>query len=356
MAANAPRTTATTLRGLALVLSISAAFVLAPLATPIVIAVWTADLARPLLERLVERLGGRDRAAGGLVVALVLLLFVPIAIVVVSLVSGAADLWKVLSESDGAKSALVKVVAKEGASPTGLEGALASPEMAMNLLREHGASAMKVLSGVASKAGAVALAVFVYFYALYVFLVDGKAHYAWLEAHAPLPATHVKRLADAFRETGRGLFVGVGLTGLAQGIVATIAYLALGVPRAIVLGLLTCFVSIIPSVGTALVWVPVSIGLFLAGKSVSGGILIGVGVVVIGSIDNVLRPVFARFGKLSLSTFALLSSMLGGVAVLGGAGLVLGPLVVRLAKEALVLTREARQREAESAEARADEP
>ncbi len=84
-------------------------------------------------------------------------------------------------------------------------------------------------------------------------LVDGVRYYRWIEDHAPLARERTRRLADAFNETGRGLFVSVGLTGLVQGILATVAYFALGVPRALVLGLLTCVASLIPSIGTALV-------------------------------------------------------------------------------------------------------
>jgi len=335
-----PPAPSATLRAVSFVLTAVAAIVLSPLVTPLVLALWTADLTRPVLDRLTKRLGGRHRAAGGIVVTLVLALVAPLVVVVVSLVGGARDLSRVLSASKGAKSALVGIVAEDGAA--GWRSPFVSPEAAVQLVQEHGASAMRLVSGIASTAGALAVAVFVFLYGLYVFLVDGKSLYAWFEGHSPLETSQTKRLADAFRETGRGLFVGVGLTGLVQGAVATVTYLALGVPRAIVLGLLTCVVSIFPSVGTALVWVPVSMGLFLAGKPVSGGVLVGVGVLVIGSIDNVLRPTFTRFGKLSLSTFALLASMLGGVALLGGVGLVLGPLFVRLAKEALTLVREAR--------------
>lgn len=349
MALQAPSATSpyAPLRWVVLAMTVVAAIVLAPLVTPLVLALWTANVTRPLVEKLVKRLGGRHRAAGGIVVGLVLALVAPLTIVVVSLVSGGIELGRMLAASKGTKSALVGIVAKDpSASPTGLKDVLGSPESIMQMVQEHGASAVKVASGIAATTGALALAVFVFFYALYVFLVDGKAQYAWLETHSPLAVTQTKRFADAFQETGRGLLVGVGLTGLAQGTVATIAYLALGVPRALVLGLVTCFVSIIPSVGTALVWVPVSIGLYLSGKPISAAILAGIGFFVIGSTDNLLRPVFARFGKLSLSTFALLMSMLGGVAVFGGAGLVLGPLVVRLAKEGLALVREARDREA----------
>jgi predicted PurR-regulated permease PerM len=105
----------------------------------------------------------------------------------------------------------------------------------------------------------------------------------------------------------------------------------------LVLGLLTCIASLIPSVGTALVWVPIAVGLALAGKTVSAAVLAAVGVFVIGTVDNVLRPVFARFGKLDLSSFALLVSIFGGLAIFGTGGLILGPLFVRLAKEALMI-------------------
>jgi predicted PurR-regulated permease PerM len=90
-------------------------------------------------------------------------------------------------------------------------------------------------------------------------------------------------------------------------------------------------------VGTALIWVPVAIGLALAGKLAHAAIMAGVGVLVIASVDNIMRPVFARFGKLELSTFVLLTSIFGGLAIFGTWGLLLGPLFARLAKEALII-------------------
>jgi predicted PurR-regulated permease PerM len=92
-------------------------------------------------------------------------------------------------------------------------------------------------------------------------------------------------------------------------------------------------------VGTGLIWVPIAIGLALAGKEVQAAIMAGVGVLVIATVDNVMRPIFARFGKLELSTFVLLTSIFGGLAMFGTWGLLLGPLAVRLAKEALILAR-----------------
>jgi predicted PurR-regulated permease PerM len=341
-----PRPQVTAFRLVLLGLALAAALTFLPLWTPLVVAAWVSVLARPLLKKTARLTGGRHRAAGALVVALVVVLVVPLAAALVSLSRGAIDLGHSIARSDGAKSALIAIVSGgdpgESAATTSI---LRSPEKLVALVQEHGAQALSLASGIAGAATSVALGLFVFVYAVYVFLVDGPSMYAWAEAHGPLQASQTRRLVAAFNETGRGLFIGVGLTGLAQGVVATVTYVALGVPRALVLGLVTCFASLIPSVGTALVWIPIAIGLALAGKTGSALVMVAVGVLVIGTVDNILRPAFARFGRLELPTFVLLTSIFGGLAMFGTSGLLLGPLFVRLAKEALLMARSERQEE-----------
>lgn len=333
------------LRGLVLVLAIAAAAAFFPLWASLVLAAWAASMARPLLARASRLLGGSGRAAGVLVAALVLVIALPSVLVVISLSRDAVGLAKNLMASSGAKNALVSLVSGNNGDeqPVSL---LQSPAKIVGLIQEHGAQAFGILGGIAGAATDALVGLFVFLYAVFVFLVDGPKYYEWIETHAPIGREATRRFAAAFRETGRGLLVGVGLTGLAQGIVATATYVVLGVPRALVLGMLTCVASVVPSVGTALVWVPIAAGLALSGKTGSAAILAGVGVIVIGSIDNLLRPVFSRFGELELPSFVLLTSIFGGLAVFGTWGFILGPLLVRLAKEGLELAREEREREA----------
>jgi predicted PurR-regulated permease PerM len=343
-------------RWVVLLLVIGAAAAFLPLWPPLVLAAFVAVMGRPLLVRIAKATGGRQRAAGALVVLLVMVVFVPIGAALVSLSRGAVDLAHSVIASGSAKNALVAVVSggggEAGDNGAGIFDVVKSPGKIIALIQEHGAAAVQILGGVAGAATEAALGFFVFFYAVYVFLLDGPGYYEWLEKHAPIDVEHTRRLAAAFNETGRGLFIGVGLTGLTQGIVATATYFALGVPRALVLGLVTCFASLIPSVGTALVWVPVAIGLALAGRVAQAAIMAGVGVLVIGTVDNLMRPIFARFGKLELPSFVLLTSIFGGLAIFGTWGLLLGPLFARLAKEALVLARADRIKE-ERAEAEA---
>ncbi|MGZ5970726.1 MAG: AI-2E family transporter, partial [Polyangiales bacterium] len=108
--------------------------------------------------------------------------------------------------------------------------------------------------------------------------------------------------------------------------------------------------ALIPSVGTGLVWVPVAIGLALSGRTTAAIAMGAIGVLVIGTVDNIVRPSFSRYGQLRLPTFLILVAILGGFAIFGPWGLILGPLSIRMAMEALSLLRESRADEARARE------
>ena len=333
------------LRWATLILAIAAVVTLLPFWAPLALAAWLAILTRPLFLKMTARFGGgRERAAGAILVALGMGLLAPLALATVSLIQGALDLGQRLMKSQGAKDALV-ALASGGSGGASAETTRlpTSPEQIIALVREHGGQALDIVGGIAGAAANAALAFAIFFYAAYVFLVDGPEIYGWIERHAPFNEHATGRFAAAFEETGRGLIVGSGLTALVQAAISTITYFAVGVPRALVLGFVTFIAALLPA-GTPLVWGPVAAGLFIAGRRKEAVILALVGLAVVGTIDNVLRPIFTRRVSLQLSNFVLLLAMLGGFAVFGGWGLVLGPLAVRLCKEALVLIREARVR------------
>lgn len=312
---------------------LAGAAVFAPFATWLVLAVWVGQLGRTMVPPLVRLTGRRQRAAAILIAALIALLVVPVALIVTTLVGEAIVLGRRLLDSPEVRSVLERLVT-EGAT----DGAGQNP---VDLVVAHGDRAWGLVSVVLRIAAEVVLGLFVFLSATYAVLADGPRAYRWLEDHLPLDPRITRRFAAAFTETGRGLFIGVGGAGLAQAVVATIAYLVLDVPEPLVLGLLTLITSVVPSVGTAMVWVPIAAGLWLTGRHEAAVALAVVGVAVIGSIDNVLRPVLAQRGQLALPALVIMVAMFGGIALAGPAGLVMGPLAVRLAKEAMVIAREA---------------
>lgn len=260
----------------------------------------------------------------------------PLALMTAGVVSGAQELLATVRSSASAKSALETLAS----SP---DTALTLPRSfgeVMALVQRSGAQGVGLLTEVAGAAAKALVGLFIYFGGSYAFLVDAGTVWAWALRHAPLAARHLERLGRAFHETGRGLLVGVGLTSLTQGVAATIIYFALGVPRAWVLGPITGIASVVPVVGTGVVWLPIALGLFFTGQPIKGVILVVLGVAVISVIDNLLRPVFARFGALKMPMFLLFLSVFGGLAMFGTWGALIGPLLVRLAMEALTLVEE----------------
>jgi predicted PurR-regulated permease PerM len=325
------------LRVLTATLVLGSVIVLAPFWPWLLLSAWFALASRKLISPLMRLTRGRHRAAAVLTVGLVIGILVPLVLVVVPLAFDAVGVVRKLSQSADAKLVLQKlVVPGEGDAPK--PGTL--PQL-LDLVTQHGVPAWSVVSAVLVAAGDALLGIFVLVMATYAGLVEGERAWQWLETNAPIEPAALRRMGHAFSETGRGLFIGIGGAALAQSSVATVLYAALGVPRPLVLGLLTLIVSVIPSIGTALVWGPIALGLALTGRTGAAAILVGMGVVVIGSLDNILKPMLAKWGHLQLPSVLVLVGMLGGFVVVGPWGLLLGPLVLRLAGEAIAISRAA---------------
>ena len=303
-----------------------------PLWPALVLATWTAALAGPLLTRFERGLRGKRRAAAALSLLLFLVLALPLLAIVLGVVSGAQDLARLLTAQPSAKGALESIATgPEGPGPQ-VPSDLAS---AVELLERRGTQGLDLLRNVAGAAASGLVSLLMYFGGAYAFLVHGPEVWAWMRRHSPLPPQHLERFSGAFHETGHGLLVGVGLTSATQGVVATLVYLALGVPRWWVLGPITGLASMIPLTGSALVWAPVALGFFLGDHTAKAIILLVLGAGVISTADNLLRPIYARVGSLRMPTVSTVRRVVrrpGGVRHLGRAARsARGPIVARSA-------------------------
>jgi predicted PurR-regulated permease PerM len=163
--------------------------------------------------------------------------------------------------------------------------------------------------------------------AFYVLLLDGRAVVAFLGSMSPLSPAQTKELVREFRIVSTAALLGTAATAVAQGTLATVGYLAAGVPQALFLGITTMLSSFIPVVGTGLVWVPTVAVLAIKGKV---GAAIGVALwcgVVVTLADNVVKPAVMK-NSVAMHTGLLFLALLGGLAAFGLLGIILGPLVV----------------------------
>jgi len=315
-----------------------ALFVLAPLWAPLVFAIWMAILLDTATGRIASWVGGRRPIAAGIATVLVALLLVPVGLLIASLVTSVTTLVREMLASTAARQAIERLASTDTVGQSS-----SSFSRWVELAQAHGATAWLAAQRFAGASASLLVVLIVFFVTLYQCLVGGRAAWKWLEDHSPLRVSTMTRLAAAFVETGRGLIVGAGLTSLLQATLATVLYAALGVERAIVLGALTFVASVVPALGTSVVWLPVAIGLALRGDYVRASILTLTGALVISTVDNITRPVFQRWGgNLSLPASLLLLAAFGGFSAFGAAGLALGPLALRLAREVLEIARENR--------------
>jgi predicted PurR-regulated permease PerM len=151
------------------------------------------------------------------------------------------------------------------------------------------------------------------------------------ERMLPLHPMHTRVVLSEFQKVGKEVFIGTMLTGLAQGVLAGIGYRIAGVPEAALLATVTAICSLVPAVGTLLVWVPVGLGLIAAGHLVAGvfELLWGTLVVVVLS-DYVIRPSLVG-GHGHVPTLLTFISLFGGVEVFGLMGLIVGPVIASVA-------------------------
>lgn len=166
-------------------------------------------------------------------------------------------------------------------------------------------------------------------YLTYFLLRDGATITRRIGERVPL-ADHQRRdLFEKFATVVRATVKGSIVVAIVQGFVGGVAFAIIGVPAALLWGVVMGVFALVPAVGTGLVWVPFTIYLLATG-SVWQGVTLGLtGFFVISSVDNILRPMLVG-GDTRMPDYVVLISTLGGISLLGFGGIVVGPMIAAL--------------------------
>jgi predicted PurR-regulated permease PerM len=187
------------------------------------------------------------------------------------------------------------------------------------------AAATVLVSGLAGFAGQTVITFFI----LYFLFREGPALTQRVAVLLPLTEKQVVRLFSSVQDTIVANLYGILAVALVQGALTGLALEVLGIPSALMLGVLAGLASLIPLVGTALIWVPASIYLFATASLWKGIALLLWGGLVVGSSDNIIRPLVVR-GRVEIHPLIVMFSILGGLDVFGFIGIFLGPMVLSL--------------------------
>ena len=173
------------------------------------------------------------------------------------------------------------------------------------------------------------LSSFIMLYVLFFFLRDGDELVERIKAAIPLRPEQQRTLASRFTGVIRATVKGTLVVAVVQGALGGLIFWLLGIHAPALWAALMALLSLLPAVGTALVWLPVAVYLVATGATWQGIVLFAYGVLVIGLVDNVLRPILV--GKdTRLPDYVVLISTLGGLAVFGVNGFVVGPVIAAM--------------------------
>jgi predicted PurR-regulated permease PerM len=296
---------------------------------------WAAVLATvffPLQTRYVERFRGRRSAAAlATILTIVGLVVLPVVLVGVAISREVVDLGAQIKNGAVDLQAPIRFLQRMTPLATDYLGGFGIEVDA--LVQRLSTSAVAVSQFIAASAfgiGQDALRITVLFflmlYILFFFLRDGRRLVATLIRLLPLGDVRERQLLTKFAEVSLATIKGTLVVGVVQGAIGAGLFWALGIPAPVFWGMLMTIFSVLPAVGPGLIWLPAAVILLAMGHVVKGIIVIAAGVLIIGLVDNVLRPIIVGRDT-QMPDYLVLLATLGGIAVFGVSGFVIGPVI-----------------------------
>ena len=322
---------------LLVVVSLLLGWILLPFFGTILWGAIIALLFAPLYRWLLPRLGGRRSAAAIVtVLAVLVIVILPLAGIVASLAREASALYDQLQSGEVNPGVYFHGVFD--ALPAWITGLLDRFGMIdFETLQKRLVTALASASQfIATQAVNIGQNTFEFLanlcitlYLAFFLIRDGEDVARRVRHAIPLAPAHKKELFGRFATVVRATVKGNLLVAAIQGALGGVAFWFLGVTGAILWGVLMAFLSLLPAIGAALVWVPVAIYFFISGGTWQGIALVAWGVLVIGLIDNLLRPILV--GKdTQMPDYVVMITTLGGMAVFGINGFVIGPAIAAM--------------------------
>ena len=321
---------------LVLVTAITAAFVamIRAFLLTILLAAILAGLSYPVYERLLGRLGGRRALAA--IATLLLLLVLVMAPLLAVLGAGANEALRVTETITPRLQQLVDQPGEFDSRLRALPGYdRLEPYRAQILTKAGelvGSTSAFLFASLSAATRATAVFFFHFFvllYTMFFFLTGGPALLGGVLVYLPLTDADKERMVGKFVSVTRATLKGTILIGATQGFLGGAAFWAVGIDGAIFWGTVMTVLSIIPAVGSALVWVPAAIILVTTGAIWRGVALALFCALVVGSVDNVLRPRLVGHDT-KMHELLIFFSTLGGLMFFGATGFILGPILAAL--------------------------
>ena len=322
---------------LVLLLLISLAFVwlIQDFAEPLFWAAILAILFYPLYRWWFEMLGHRASLAAFVTLLLILIMVIlPLGLVGLAVTREAAGLYERMAAGEIDVQAPIRLIERtlprvsEYLARFGIDGQRITQSLSSAAVTASRFVASQALT-IGQDAFRFSISFFLMLYLLFFFLRDGHRLIAAIMHALPLGHEREQHLFAKFAEVSRATMKGTLVVGLVQGTLGGLFFWILGLKAAVFWGVIMTLLSLLPAVGSALIWVPAAIILFATGHIVKGIILLAAGILLIGLVDNLLRPMLVGRDT-QIPDYLILLATLGGLTVFGLSGFVIGPIIAGL--------------------------
>jgi predicted PurR-regulated permease PerM len=318
--------------------TVALGMVAAPIAQPLFLAAVLAGALHPVEDRLARRLRGRrDAAAATITLGVLLAVLAPLSFVgaflVKQVVQGLGFLAEVV-KSEGAAGLVARLpeAIREPVALLARQFPAIADEVRARVGEQVGATggrAATMIGGVVSASGSLVVQTVLALIALYFLLVDGPLLVGWLEQVSPLGVRRTRELVSDVRKVAVSVITTSLLTAGLQAAAALVGYLIASVPEAAFFTVLTFFLAFVPSVGASSACLLAAAVLLVGGHPVGAAFVAIWGVVVVGLVDNLAKPLLMK-SDVEMHGAVVFFALLGGLGAFGAIGLLVGPLAVAL--------------------------
>ena len=316
-----------------------------PFLKPLLAAVVIAVVFSPVHSHIQRWLRSPSLAAAASIVLVVLLVIAPAVAIILAIRGEVADLYALIeqkSTESGGLSPFLTQLLQRPMQWMGRYVDVSQVDLRASLLgRLQELSAVLVAEGWMIVGGVTTFVVnsLITLFTLFFLFREGRSMRRRVAALLPLNTEQFEKLFGGIENTIIGTVYGGLVVAAVQGMLVGLALWILGVPSPVLWGVVASFFALLPLVGTAVVWVPASIYLLASGGWVKAAILAGWGMLVVGSIDNVLRP-YLIGGRVQMHTLLIFFAVVGGVNMFGFLGLIIGPVILAITMTLLSLLRD----------------
>lgn len=309
-------------------------FVIKPFLVPFLIAAILAHLFRPAYKGFLKITGGRKGFSSAITCLLIALIIVTpllfVSALVVSEVKGV--IVNISGDSQGFEKIITSINEKISNIPIvrSLDtGKLINQESVLATIKSFSQNTLSILQGTYRGIVHFIFVTFIMFFSLFYLFIDGDRLIKAVMRLSPLKDKYEETLLSKFSSIVRATLKGTTLIAILQGTLGGILFWVAGVASPVLLGILMTISSVIPSIGSGLVWFPVGVVMIVLGYPVKGLIIFLVGGLFISTIDNFIRPKLVGRDT-QMHPLMILFSTLGGIAFFGISGFIAGPIVMSL--------------------------